>query len=163
MEVRAAREAWRAMFELIFSPEGHRRLHEACQDLGLSPGVLKVLFHLEPGRGVPMRDLADRWGYDASYVTSLADALEERGLVERRPHPDDRRVKVILLTEAGSEARDRAMQVVFDPPPGFRALTPEQTRTLRDLLRKVAAAEREATPARASPSDRPLGRRRRTA
>ena len=38
-----------------------------------------------------MSALADRLGIDASYVTTIADQLEERGLIERQPHPTDRR------------------------------------------------------------------------
>jgi DNA-binding MarR family transcriptional regulator len=113
----------------------------ACRSLGISPASMKTLLRLEPGQGVPMRDLADFWGCDASYVTSLADALEERGLVERRPHPTDRRVKMIALTEEGMAARSEAFDVLYEPPSSFGALTAAEQRQLRDLLRKVADAE----------------------
>jgi DNA-binding MarR family transcriptional regulator len=102
---------------------------------------MKILFHLEPDQGTPMRDLADHMGVDASYVTGLADALEERGLVERRPHPTDRRVKMIVLTDEGVAARKRASQLMYEPPASFGALTAGEQRQLRDLLRKVADAD----------------------
>lgn len=90
-----------------------------------------------------MRELADHWGCDASYVTSIADALEERGLAERRPHPSDRRIKMIALTDAGTLARDRAFDLLYDPPTSFRALSGAEQRELRDLLRKVIGADPE--------------------
>jgi DNA-binding MarR family transcriptional regulator len=142
---RAGKEAWRSMFELIFSPQTQARMAEACAVAGVSRGLLKTLFHLEPGVGVPMRDLADHWGCDASYVTSMADALEERGLAERRPHPSDRRIKMIALTDEGIETRDRAFDLLYEPPPAFGALTGAEQRELRDLLRKVIAAVSERT------------------
>src|SRR6266550_8777798 len=85
----AGREAWRTMVDLLFSGQVHGRMGEACGAIGVAPGPMKILFHLEPDQGTPMRDLADHMGVDASYVTGLADALEERGLVERRPHPTE--------------------------------------------------------------------------
>src|SRR5438552_9042134 len=138
---RAGQEAWRSMLDLLFSGQVHGCMQKACGAVGLSPGALKTLFKLEPGEGISMRDLADQWGFDASYVTSLADALEERGLVERRPHPTDRRVKMLVLTDKGVEARARAQELVQEPPPSFAALTGAERRQLRDLVRKLTAAD----------------------
>jgi len=60
-----------------------------------------------------MRTLADRWRCDASWVTSLVDSLEERNLVERHVVPTDRRVKTIVLTDAGAKAREAAVSRVY--------------------------------------------------
>jgi DNA-binding MarR family transcriptional regulator len=141
MGERAGQEAWRSMLDLLFSGQVHGCMQKACGAVGLSPGAMKTLFKLEPGEGIPMRELADHWGFDASYVTSLADALEERGLVERRPHPTDRRVKMLVLTAKGVEARELAQQLLDEPPPSFAALTVAERRQLRDLVRKVADAD----------------------
>ncbi|HEV8572594.1 MAG TPA: MarR family transcriptional regulator [Actinomycetota bacterium] len=143
MNSSAGREAWRTIFQLIFEGEAHSRLTEAAAAVELSPGLLKTLFHLQPGEGMPMRDLADHWRCDASYVTSLADALEQRGLAERRAHPTDRRVRMVVLTEKGVAARKRAFELIYQPPRSFGALTAAEQRQLRDLLRKVADAEAE--------------------
>ena len=141
MATKAGREAWRTIFELLFEGQAHERMGVACDAVGLSPGLMKTLFHLDPGAGVPMRDLADHWRCDASYVTSLTDSLEERGLVERRAHPTDRRVRLVMLTDEGIAARRRAFEIVSQPPASFGALTAAEQRQLRDLLRKVAAAD----------------------
>ena len=141
VNTKAGRDAWRLILGLLFDGQAHGRMAAACRSLGISPGSMKTLLRLEPGQGVPMRDLADFWGCDASYVTSLADSLEERGLVERRPHPTDRRVKMIALTEQGMAARQQAFEVLYEPPSSFGALTAAELRQLRDLLRKVADAE----------------------
>ncbi len=142
MTTKAGREAWRMVFELLFREEAPRRLSQAAAELGVSPGLLKTLFHLEPTVGVPMRELAEHWRCDASYVTSLTDALEERGLVRRLPHATDRRVKMILLTDEGAAVRQRAFELLSAPPLPFDALTAVEQRQLRDLLRKVATAAR---------------------
>ena len=141
VNTKAGRDAWRLILGLLFDGRVQGRMGATCRAIGVSPGSMKTLLRLEPGQGVPMRDLADFWGCDASYVTSLADSLEERGLVERRPHPTDRRVKMIALTEEGIAARKRAFEVLYEPPSSFGALTAAEQRQLRDLLRKVVDTE----------------------
>jgi DNA-binding MarR family transcriptional regulator len=105
------------------------------------PGVLKMLIHLAPDEPTPMRDLASHFGVDASYITALVDELERAGLAERRPHPTDRRVKTVTLTEKGIDIQRRAYDVMWTPPRCFEALTSVEQRALRDLLAKAVAAD----------------------
>ncbi|MEY2432640.1 MAG: hypothetical protein QOC92_2365 [Acidimicrobiaceae bacterium] len=85
-----------------------------------------------------MRSIAEMLRCDASWVTGIVDGLEERGYVERQPHKTDRRVKVVTITALGEKAKDRAMQQLYEPPASLvTALTQNEQRTLRDLLRKV--------------------------
>ena len=55
-------------------------------------------------RRLPMNELAALLACDNSNVTGLVDRLEARGLVTRQPSPEDRRVKHIVLTDAGRDA-----------------------------------------------------------
>src|SRR5713226_10623945 len=48
-----------------------------------------------------MKELGKRMHCDPSFVTLVADMLEKRGLAHREPHPADRRIKNIVLTEDG--------------------------------------------------------------
>ena len=79
------------------------------------------------------RDLADHLVCDRSYVTSLADQLEDRGLVERVPGTD-RRVKLLQLTDTGTQTRDRISDAVARHALVLRRLTPAQRTTLRPIL-----------------------------
>ena len=135
-----AGDAWRLFYELMFSRQSHERMHDVCDALGLTPGLLKALLSMRPGEPRPMKDLAGEWRCDASYVTSLVDGLEERGAVERRPHPDDRRAKVIALTDKGERMRSELQARMHEPPPFFDALDPDEVRRLHDLLAKLVAA-----------------------
>lgn len=138
----AARDAWVLMQRLLTEGEAHDRMGSACRAIGVPPGVIKTLIHLSPGgEPVAMRDLADHFSCDASYITSLVDGLEERGLAERRPHPTDRRVKTVVLTPQGAAAQATAFEIWRDPPSCFDALTPAEQRRLRDLLVKLADAD----------------------
>jgi MarR family transcriptional regulator, organic hydroperoxide resistance regulator len=136
----AGRDAWRLLHEIFFVGTVRNRLHDASLTMGISPGLMKALFFLEPDAGVRMGDLAEHLSCDASYVTNLADALEERGLAERRPHPTDRRVKTLVLSAAGVAAKEQLFDLVYEPPPELDVLDAAEQRDLRDLLRKVAGA-----------------------
>jgi len=136
----AGRDAWRALHEIFLSGLVRGRLAEAATSIGLSPGLMKALFHLDPETPVRMGDLAEHLGWDASYVTNVADVLEERGFAERRPHPSDRRVKTLVLTAAGVAAKQQLFDMLHEPPPALDVLTASEQRELRDLLTKVAGA-----------------------
>ena len=81
-----------------------------------------------------MSALADRLGIDASYVTTIADQLEDRGLIERRPHPTDRRVKSLALTAEGRRLREKLADELWVDVPVLDALTPAERRELGRLL-----------------------------
>lgn len=71
---------------------------------GLSDATWAPLMHLhELGshNDVSQSTLAAAVGLDGSSLVRLLDILVERGLIERRPHPEDRRVKLVHLTPAG--------------------------------------------------------------
>src|SRR5687767_16024162 len=69
----------------------------------LSHSQARLLLELD--QPLAQRQLARRLQYDPSNITALADALETRGLIERRPDPADRRFRVVALTPAGESLR----------------------------------------------------------
>lgn len=135
-----AKAAWTSFYELVFSSQSHDRMHDACESMGITPGLMKALLSMRPGQPRPMKELAGEWRCDASYVTSLVDGLEERGIVQRRPHATDRRAKVVVLTAEGERSRAMLLDRIHEPPPCFDALSPAEVRDLRDLLAKLVAA-----------------------
>ncbi|ONH61513.1 hypothetical protein CcI49_04585 [Frankia sp. CcI49] len=84
----------------------------------------------------PMRDLADQLGCDRSYVTSLADQLEERGLVTRVPG-EDRRIKLLALTDAGLALRNQIATAVAERNIILRRLTDSERAALAPLLERL--------------------------
>jgi len=89
-------DAWQLLVQLFFAQRA--QLPSLAAGLQLSPAQCHVLRLIEPGRPVPMGQLAETLACDASNVTGLVDRLESRGLVRRRPSAADRRVKVLDLT-----------------------------------------------------------------
>lgn len=132
-----AAEAWRRIRSISHDPVAMAACHQITQETGLALAPLRALLVLPPDEALPMRQLARRLGCDNSYVTSLVDALEERGLAVREQHPTDRRVKVIALTDKGKDVARRAQFAETTPPSAFSALTQAEIATLRDLLRKL--------------------------
>ena len=84
-----------------------------------------------------MQRLASVMRCDPSNVTGLANRLEERGLVERRDDPSDRRVKGLALTPKGVRMRDEFMERLMEPPEEIASLPAEDQRALRDALLKA--------------------------
>jgi DNA-binding MarR family transcriptional regulator len=139
-----AKEAWRYVADLWFSDEMHDRLHGACESADVTPPQLKTLLWLESGEPKPMRSIAESLKCDASWVTGIVDGLEARGYAERKTHPVDRRIKMVVITSLGEKAKARALDCMYEPPASFGVLTNAEQRQLRDLLAKVAAKGQSA-------------------
>ncbi|MFF4018936.1 MarR family winged helix-turn-helix transcriptional regulator [Streptomyces sp. NPDC001843] len=60
-----------------------------------------VLRFLATSEGALQRELSTRLGYDPSAIVGLVDDLEKLGFAERRPAPDDRRSRIVVLTGEG--------------------------------------------------------------
>jgi DNA-binding MarR family transcriptional regulator len=125
-----ARHAWRAMSSLVLDDD--RKLAVA-QALGLSFARVRALRRLAP-EPLTMRALADKLKADPPYVTLIVDDLEERGLVERRPHPEDRRAKLVSLTRAGRAAVAKAEKILDEPPAALRELPADDLAALVRIL-----------------------------
>ncbi|WDZ84584.1 MarR family winged helix-turn-helix transcriptional regulator [Micromonospora cathayae] len=110
-------------------------------DLGLTPAVARALHELDPDRPMPARHLADQLRCDRSNVTALVDKLERAGLVERRVDPADRRLKTLVVTEAGREVRARVHQVLSDSRL-LAALGVDELAALRRLVRKISDCDK---------------------
>lgn len=112
-------------------------------ELDLTPQMAHTI-HLVPREGVTMRALAHDLVCDASNATGIVDRLERRGLLERRPDDQDRRVKHVYLTPAGRRMREKIDERFLTAPPPIAALSAADQKTLRELLeRALAYAEAE--------------------
>ncbi len=76
-----------------------KRFEQNARGLGLTRSQCQVLAHLARNEGIQQSGLADILEVEPITLTRLLDRLEEAGFVERRPHPTDRRVRQLHLTE----------------------------------------------------------------
>ncbi len=143
--------AWQHLVELFFAQ--HARHQTVIRSLGLNPPHAMALMQLDPDGPAPMRSLAGMLHCDASHVTGLVDRLEELGYVERRSDPADRRVKTLVLTPAGEEARAVTRAGLFEPPAQLLALSEADQTQLRDIIER--AVRDSTSPDSAGPPDPP--------
>ncbi|TDD84064.1 MarR family transcriptional regulator [Actinomadura darangshiensis] len=80
---------------------GAARFAERIAELDLTPPQAGLLRMLAGAPGRSQRELAGRLGMPPSRFVPFADELEERGLIERRRNPGDRRLYALYLTEKG--------------------------------------------------------------
>ena len=113
---------------------------QAFEDTGLSPYHHAVLALLEEDPPETQAMIADALGYDRSHLVGMLDELEERGLLERRRDPADRRRHLVSLTPEGKRASTRLRAIVKQVDDDFFApLDEEQRETLKALLQELAS------------------------
>jgi DNA-binding MarR family transcriptional regulator len=134
-----AHRAWRAMSEIV---NDHDRKLAVSEALGLGFARVRALQRLaaQPtGEPHTLRELAQRLAADPPYVTLIVDDLEQRGLVQRTPHPTDRRAKLVQLTDAGRATAERAAAIMDEPPASLREVPEKDLAALLRILGRVGA------------------------
>jgi DNA-binding MarR family transcriptional regulator len=99
-----------------------------------------VLLSFARRNSLPMRVMGERLQLHPTSVTNIVDRLEKDSLVQRTPHPTDRRTTLVAITEAGTKLVTAATQSVTDIEFGLHGLTGNQTEQLTELLTKVRHA-----------------------
>lgn len=136
---RGTREAYEVLSELAGLMS--TALHQTMREYGL-PGPSAHALSKMDGNTISMKELGQRIHCDPSLVTAIADALEDKGLARREVDPSDRRVKNLVLTPRGEEARATLQREFYENLPGIRKLGEAERRAFIALLRKMIAAEK---------------------
>jgi DNA-binding MarR family transcriptional regulator len=127
------------MRQFVDEHSRHSDLREAL-GFSLGAGRGKVLFQLRTGP-LTQSQLAELNRTTGPYVSVIVDKLEEHGLVERGPHPDDRRRKLVSLTPGGLAAIATAEAILYRPPEAITVLTEEELGLLIGLVQRVVHAD----------------------
>jgi DNA-binding MarR family transcriptional regulator len=115
------------------------RAMDAYEAAGFSPYHYAVLALLEEEPRETQAMIADALGYDRSHLVGLLDELEERGLIERRRDPADRRRHLVKLTAEGKRALNRLRTIARRVDDEFLApLDEEQRAAFHALLLALA-------------------------
>src|SRR6266536_3379280 len=130
-----SREVWTLMSDLVLD---HQRRREVSEAVGLSFSRTRAVRRVadEP---MSLGELAAALGIDRPNATVLVDDLEAQGFVRRRPHPTDRRAKMVEATRKGKNTARRANEILGTPPAALSALSAEDLETLRRVLASIAA------------------------
>jgi MarR family transcriptional regulator, organic hydroperoxide resistance regulator len=133
-------EIFDAMTELI----AHlmQRGEQISRQFDVPVPCIKALRRLDTP--VAMKDLGQRLRCDPSFVTTIADALEQRGLAKREPNAADRRVKNLALTDHGLEIKTAMEREALGLMPWTHALDRSERAQLLHLLRKMCQTMADA-------------------
>ena len=129
-----ATRVFEVMRNLVLEQDDRRT--EVAETLGMSFVRSKALRRLAAGP-LRMSELTAKLLTDKPYTTLIVDDLERRGLVRRSVHPDDRRCKIVTVTEAGLAAAELAESILARPPQSMLALEPEELAVLDRVMAKL--------------------------
>jgi DNA-binding MarR family transcriptional regulator len=117
-----------------------RGFHKALAPLGIEPRHFLLLRFVARDEGRSQQALGEMLRIPPSRMVALVDQLEERGLLERRPNPTDRRARALHVTAEGRRLMGRAMQraLAHEGRMGT-SLSAEERQQLVALLQKLAA------------------------
>jgi DNA-binding MarR family transcriptional regulator len=138
----SAARAWAEMLAFI---TGQDRLRALRLELDLGVGKSELLIKLAQAP-MTLREVAQAAEVDPSAATVAIDRLEQRGLVQRRAHPDDKRRKLVQLTDAGLRAAATAQRILTDPPPALAALNADDVAALARIFATLNAKPEPAPP-----------------
>jgi DNA-binding MarR family transcriptional regulator len=91
-----------------------RSLQKRASSLGFSPGQFPVLLELWNEDSLTQKQLLDRLDVEQATLANTLARMERDGLIERTPHPTDRRAQIIRLTELGRTLEDRAVEAAAE-------------------------------------------------
>jgi len=130
-----AERVWERMRELVLDRNDRRK--QVVDELGMSFAKIKALRRIAI-RPRTLGELAELLLTDRPYTTLLVDDLESRGLVARSVHPQDRRRKVVTVTEQGAEVAARADRILNTPPTELLALPGDDLRRLDEIFARLS-------------------------
>ncbi|MFF3210065.1 MarR family winged helix-turn-helix transcriptional regulator [Streptomyces sp. NPDC002886] len=112
-------------------------VRERAATLGLTASQATAL--REMSGPMAMRELAERMSCEPSNATFVVDKLEKLLLIERHPHPTDRRAKQLVLTPEGAALRTRLLDLLSVDSP-VSGLAPEEQGLLKSLLERAVTS-----------------------
>lgn len=108
-----------------------RRFAERIAAVDLNPPLFRVLNLVAAAEGQSQQAIGAAIEIPPSRMVALVDELEQRALVERRPNPEDRRVRALFLTQKGKRCLERGRKIAKEHE---EALTEGMNATDRKLL-----------------------------
>jgi DNA-binding MarR family transcriptional regulator len=127
---------WQMMVGLVFETRGEWR-RKVSDATGLPFSRARILWRvLDSPKS--LKQIADMTGSDAPATTVAVNQLENRGLVERNPHPDNRRTKLVSVTPAGRQLVELIRRTVRDDAPlAMQHLSKTDLGHLRRILERI--------------------------
>lgn len=100
----ALRATWQAVTRLY---------NEEAKNFNTTMAIGFTLLSIDPKTGTPSTALGPKMGMEATSLSRILKSMEEKGLIERKPNPNDGRGVLIHLTAFGLEKRKDSKNVVL--------------------------------------------------
>jgi len=108
-------------------------------EVELEPRQFALMRAIASAEGHSQNEVGDVLHIPPSSMVAVIDHLEERGLVERRTHPTDRRSRLLYMTPKGKKILDHATELAMELEKTIcQNISPRQRETLLKLLTQVA-------------------------
>ena len=115
-----------------------QRFARRIAEIDLQPPQFRVMNMVDAVEGRSQQAIAETIGAPPSRMVAIVDELEARGLIERRPHPGDRRVHALYLSAAGRRLLARGRKIALEHEEELmKGLSAADRRRLVALLQKV--------------------------
>ncbi|APO65844.1 MarR family transcriptional regulator protein [Rhizobium gallicum] len=88
-----------------------RSLQQRAARLGFSPGQFPILLELWAEDGLTQKQLLERVDIEQATMANTLARMARDGLIERRPHPSDKRAQLIFLTPNARAIEDEAVKI----------------------------------------------------
>jgi DNA-binding MarR family transcriptional regulator len=120
--------------------------HFGRHDLSMGKFTVLMLLKCAGEAGLTPSECADRAGVTRGTITGLLDGLEREGLIQRQPHPQDRRCTLVDLSDLGYGLLDGMLPEHFQVIAALLSpLTPPEQKTLFALLEKLRSGAQSLT------------------
>lgn len=114
--------------------------NEQASDFNSTMVMGFTLLSIDPKNGAPSTSLGPKMGIEPTSLSRTLKNLEERGLITRKPNPQDGRSVLIVLTEEGLKMRDISKEVVFRFNEAINeSISPEEMRIFLHVIQKINA------------------------
>lgn len=113
-------------------------MQQRAAGLGFSPGQFPILIELWAEDGLTQKQLLERVDIEQATMANTLARMERDLLIERKPHPSDKRAQLIFLTDKGSSMQAEAVEAAIaadrDLFKGFRVFERE---LLLEYIRRI--------------------------
>jgi DNA-binding MarR family transcriptional regulator len=91
-----------------------RRFAQRIAEIDIHPPEFRVLNVVDAAEGQSQQAIGEAIQAPASRMVAIVDELEQRGFIERRPHPSDRRVHALYLTAKGRKLLTKGREIAME-------------------------------------------------
>ena len=120
-------------------------LHGRIAPLGLAPAQFMTLLELWESDALTQVELVSRLDVEQATMANTLTRMERDGLIRRAPHPDDRRARLVFLTDRARALRTPAIEAAQSVNSDMlEPLAPEEREMLVGLLARMVSARRTA-------------------